>query len=123
MNAQANPQIAGVANRLVELCRQGQYAQAQTELYHEEAESFEPNHAPVPYVKGIEAIKGKGEAWNQMIETVNGGFVSDPLIAGNHFTITMGMDVTYKDGNRQNMEEVCVYEVKDGKVVKEQFFF
>jgi hypothetical protein len=33
------------------------------------------------------------------------------------------MDVTYKDGNREKMDEVVVYEVKEGKIVKEQFFY
>jgi len=35
----------------------------------------------------------------------------------------MGMDVTMKGMGRVKMEEVCVYKVKDGKVVSEQFFF
>jgi limonene-1,2-epoxide hydrolase len=35
----------------------------------------------------------------------------------------MGMDVTMKGAGRINMEEIAVYEVKDGKIVKEQFFF
>jgi hypothetical protein len=32
------------------------------------------------------------------------------------------MDVTLKGMGRQHMAELCVYEVKDGKVIKEQFF-
>jgi ketosteroid isomerase-like protein len=35
----------------------------------------------------------------------------------------MGMDVTMKGFGRMNMDEVCVFEVKDGKIVSEQFFF
>jgi hypothetical protein len=49
--------------------------------------------------------------------------VSQPLIAGNAFTLTLDMDVTMKGKGRMHMEELCVYEVnKDGKIASEQFF-
>jgi len=35
----------------------------------------------------------------------------------------MSFDVTFKDRGRQQMEEVCVYEVNNGKIVNEQFFY
>jgi hypothetical protein len=35
----------------------------------------------------------------------------------------MDMDVTYKGQGRSMMSEVCVYEVKDGKIVTETFFY
>jgi ketosteroid isomerase-like protein len=35
----------------------------------------------------------------------------------------MGMDVTMKGGQRMKMDEVCVFKVKDGKIVSEEFFF
>lgn len=35
----------------------------------------------------------------------------------------MGMDVTLKGMGRMKMDEVPVNEVKDGKIVKEQFFY
>ena len=53
----------------------------------------------------------------------HGGEISEPLIADNHFTAKMSFDVTFKDRGRQQMEEVCVFEVNDGKIVNEQFFY
>jgi limonene-1,2-epoxide hydrolase len=35
----------------------------------------------------------------------------------------MVLDATIKGMGRMTLEEVCVYEVKDGKIVVEQFFF
>ena len=35
----------------------------------------------------------------------------------------MGMDVTMKGAGRVKMDEIALYEVKDGKIVKEQFFY
>lgn len=46
-----------------------------------------------------------------------------PIIAGNHFAVAMGMDVTMKDGNRMKLDEVAVYKAANGKIVSEQFFY
>jgi len=35
----------------------------------------------------------------------------------------MGIDVTMKGKPRTKIDEVAVYEVKNGKIVTEQFFF
>ena len=112
-----------VANRLVEICRTGQFDNAYTELFAENATAIEPPQAPMPQVTGLQNLLEKGKQFSSMVETVHSSYVSDPIVAGNHFSITMGMDYTNKEGQRINMEEVCVYEVKDGKVVKEQFFY
>jgi ketosteroid isomerase-like protein len=112
-----------VATRLTELCRKGQYDLAHDELYHPEAESLEPDYSPTPYAKGREALRQKGLAFSQGVQEVHNEYVSEALVAGNFISFTMGMDVTMKDGNRMQMDEVAVYEVKDGKVVKEQFFY
>ncbi len=113
-----------VANRLVELCRQGMHEEAVYELYSPEIISIEPDGTPNSRVQGFEAIKQKGEAWKEMIETVHSSEISDPLVAENHFTATMKSDVTFKGAPEKiTMEEVCVYQVADGKVVYEQFFW
>ena len=54
---------------------------------------------------------------------MHGGFSSDPVVGGNFFSVAMGMDATMKGMGRVKMDEIAVYEVKDGKIVKEQFFF
>lgn len=112
---------AEVAQRLVELCRQYAYETAQQELYAEEAVSLEPEGSPTPNVKGREAIIAKGRAFLATIE-IHGGTVSDPVVADPFFSIAMILDVT-KGGMRFTIEEVCVYEVKAGKIVREQFFY
>ncbi|MFM9653791.1 SnoaL-like domain-containing protein [Streptomyces galilaeus] len=33
------------------------------------------------------------------------------------------MDATFKDRGRMTIEEVCVYQVADGKITLEQFFY
>ena len=115
-----------VANRFNELAQTGQYDKIQGELYAEDAVSIEPPHAVATGLgnaAGIEAIKKKGTDFNKMVEEMHGGYCSSPLVAGNYFTVAMGMDVTMKGMGRSKMDEIAVYEVKDGKIVKEQFFF
>ena len=116
-----------VANRLVELCRDGKGQQAQDELYANDAVSVEMDGmeaSGMPTVaKGMDAIREKGRVFNEGIEAVHGGTVGDPIVVGNWFSVTMTMDATMKGRGRVNMEEICVYQVKDGKIVREQFFY
>ena len=113
-----------VATRLAELCRQGKFEAAQKELFAEDAVSIEPQATPdfAKETKGLRAILEKGHKFESMLEQVHGCTASAPLIAGNSFALTLAMDVTMKGRGRVKLDEVCVYEVKDGKVVSEQFF-
>ncbi|HRH61566.1 MAG TPA: nuclear transport factor 2 family protein [Chitinophagaceae bacterium] len=113
-----------VANRMAELFKENKWMEAQDELYAENAVSIEPPHSQgLQTVEGLAAIKKKGEDFGNMVEEMHSGWVSELLVGGNYITCAMGMDVTMKGMGRMNMNEVCVYEVKDGKVVKEQFFY
>lgn len=115
-----------VANRFSELAAQGNWMQIQQELFSKDAVSIEPSHAVsqgLPNAEGLEAIIKKGEMFQSMVEEVHGGYCSQPVIAGNHFAVAMGLDATMKGQGRSKMDEIAVYEVKDGKITKEQFFF
>lgn len=112
-----------VANRLVELCRQGDYETCYKELYAEDCWSIEPEGAPTPPVQGMAAIAEKGKRWNEMMEEFHGSEIGEPIVGDKHFSVTMMMDATFKERGREKMNEICVYEVKEGKIVKEQFFY
>jgi hypothetical protein len=56
-----------------------------------------------------------------MVEKMHSLKVSDPLVATNSIACVMTMDVTMKGQGRMNMSELCVYDVKDGKIVSEAF--
>ena len=115
-----------VAKRLVELCREGKYEQAQDELYGEDAVSIEMEGLPpgaLGNAAGMPAIREKGRKWQAGIEAIHGGSVSDPVVAGDWFSVAMGIDATYKGMGRMDMQEICVFRVRDGKIVHEQFFY
>ncbi|MBV9960998.1 MAG: nuclear transport factor 2 family protein [Parafilimonas sp.] len=113
-----------IADRLVELCRKGDFAAAQSELFSDDAVSIEQHSTPEfgKETKGRQAIKDKGEKWNAMVEKVHSMDVSEPLIAANSFACTLNMHITMKEHGEMNMAELCVYTVKDGKITSEQFF-
>jgi hypothetical protein len=113
-----------IASRLADLCRQGKYETAQKELYSKDAISIEPEHSPgLQTVKGLDAIIEKGHQFQAMVEEVHSSTVSDPIIAGDTFAVAAVLDLTLKGMGRVPMEELAVYEVKDGKIIKEQFFY
>ncbi|AXT59973.1 nuclear transport factor 2 family protein [Aquimarina sp. AD10] len=112
-----------VANRLVELCRIGENMQALNELYDQNVISKEMPGSPNPITNGKEAVIKKSEDWYASVEEFHGGEISDPLIAENHFSCTMKMDCTFKGQGRMQIEEVAVYQVNNGKITEEQFFY
>ena len=113
-----------VADRLYELFEEGKWAEAQEELFSQDAKSIEPPNSPgLVSVEGLDNIKKKGEMFNNMVEEMHGGYTGKPIVAGNFIAFAMGMDATMKGAGRMKMDEIAVYEVRDGKIVKEQFFF
>jgi limonene-1,2-epoxide hydrolase len=112
-----------IADRLVELCRKGEFEAAQTELFAEDAVSIEPEGAPMEMAEGLAAIQEKGRQFMASVEQMHGIVISEPVVAGNFFTVSMALDTTFKGRGRVNMEELCVYEVDGGKIITEQFFY
>ena len=112
-----------VADRYYELCQTGQFEKILGELYSPDCKSIEPANSGWKNAEGLEAIIQKGKDWNNEVEEMHGGFTNAPIVSGTHFSLVMGMDVTIKGKGRVKMDEVCVFEVKDGKIVLEQFFF
>ena len=113
-----------IASRLKELCVKGEFEQAQRELYADDAVSIEQEASPFfdKETHGLNAIVEKGNKFEAMVEKMHSNTLSDPLIAGNSICVLAIMDVTMKGRPRESMSELCVYQVKDGKIVSEEFF-
>jgi len=112
-----------IANRLVELCRKGEYETVYKELYSPNCVSIEPKGAMMEVCNGMEEMAAKGKAWNESMEELHSSSVGDPIVSQDHFCMNMTLDATFKGRGRSKTDELCVYEVKDGKIVKEQFFY
>ena len=114
-----------VARKWKEYCLNGQMDQAQEELYSMKCVSLEMEGAKgfTQRVEGIEAIKAKGKIWEEMVEEFHGLEIEGPIVAGDHFSAVLKMDITMKEQPRRVDEEVAVYKVANGKIVSEQFFY
>ncbi|MEP6738463.1 MAG: SnoaL-like domain-containing protein [Chryseolinea sp.] len=112
-----------VADLYYELSEKGEFDRILTDLYDQNIRSVEPEHSNWQSVQGIGKVKEKAEQWHSMIEVMHGGYTNKPQVAGNFFTCVMGMDATLKDKQRLKMDEVAVFEVQNGRIVLEQFFF
>jgi hypothetical protein len=113
-----------IATRLVEFCKTEQFAKAQRELYAPNAVSIEP-FAVEGYekeTKGLDAMMAKNKKFESEVEQSFGVTVSNPLVTKNSIAFIFSMDIKMKGKERDTMTELCVYEVKDGKIVSEQFF-
>lgn len=113
-----------VANKLVSFMRSGQMLEAQMQLYADDIVCIEPEGGMAPhYTKGKEAVLDKGKQFASMIEERHGSACSDPIVAGEYFSLTMMLDATMKGIGRMKFDEICVYQVKNGQIAFEQFFF
>ncbi|CAZ96013.1 nuclear transport factor 2 family protein [Zobellia galactanivorans] len=113
-----------IAAKLVAWCNSGDFEKPYKELYSEKIVSIENDgKGEGAYVEGFEGIKKKGEWWRENFE-VHSSKASNPVVADNWFSVKFTMDTTHKpSGQRSSMSEIAVYEVKEGKIVKEQFFY
>ena len=116
-----------LANRYFELFQQRQVAEIYEQLYSADVVCTEPEHAlamGVPTVtKGIAAVLAKSKARQEIIAEVHSFFSSEPVVGGNYFSVAMGRDMTLKSGQRMQLAEIAVFEVKDNKIISETFFY
>jgi hypothetical protein len=74
-------------------------------------------------MSGIDAIRGKHEWWeaNNEVHSIE---ANGPFLAQDQFAVQFIWDATFKPtGQKQSMTEMALYTVKDGKIVREQFFY
>lgn len=113
-----------IATRLAELCNKGDFETVQKELFAADAVSIEPQATPAfeKETKGLDKILEKGKKFEGMVEKMNSVSVSEPMCADNSFALTMTLDAVMKENGAMKMTELCVYKIKDGKIISEQFF-
>ncbi len=113
-----------VAARFDELAKQELWFEIQDELFADNVRSIDPPNSPYfKYVEGKVAVRKKGEEWVAKIKEVHGTYTTRPVTGGNHFAVGRGMDITVEGFGRIKMDEIMLYEVKDGQIVLEQFFY
>lgn len=113
-----------VAARFHELAQQEKWFEIQDEFFADHVKSIDPPGSPyMGYAEGKAAVRKKGEEFVGRIEAFHGASTTAPVVAGNHFAVGREMDVTVKPHGRIQLKEIMLYEVKDGQIVLEQFFY
>ena len=113
-----------VAARFNELAREEKWFEIQDELFSDGVKSIDPQNSPYfEYAEGKTAVRKKGEEFVKRIEAVHKRHTTDPVVAGNHFAVGREVDITVQGLGRIQINEVMLYEVRDGEIVSEQFFY
>ncbi|GAB5543934.1 MAG: nuclear transport factor 2 family protein [Sandaracinaceae bacterium] len=115
-----------IGQDLVKLCREGKNLECIEKYYAQDVESVEAMAPPGGdrVTKGIEGVKGKNQWWMENHE-VHSASVEGPYPHGkDRFAVRFDFDVTFKpEKKRTKMDEIAVFHVKDGKIVREEFFY
>jgi hypothetical protein len=113
-----------IAVRLVDMCRNGKIEEAKEELFAPDIISIEPREGILPKeTKGMDAIRKKAELFISIVDNFYGDTISDPIIAGDYFSLSWTSDLKMKGELRQINSELCLYKTSGGKIVSEQFFY
>lgn len=113
-----------VAARFNELAKQEKWFEIQDEFFAEDVRSIDPPHSPYfGYAEGKANVRRKGEEFVKRIEAAHKRYTTEPVVGGNHFAVGREVDITVKGHGRIQINQVMIYEVKDGKIILEQFFY
>ena len=116
-------QVKAVADKLISLCRENKMAEAINTLYADNVVGIEAAAAHYHKTEGLAAIKENSKKWAENLVKINKAILTEPTIIGNYFAYGYAHDVEFKDRGRVAERELAIYEVKDGKVVREEFFY
>lgn len=113
-----------VAARFNELAQQEKWFEIQDELFSKSVRSIDPPNSPYfQNAEGKAAVRKKGEDFVKRIEEAHRRFTTEPIVSGNHFAVGREVDITVKGFGRIQINEIMLYEARDGEIVLEQFFY
>jgi len=113
-----------VAVRFNELAKQEKWFEIQDELFADNVRSVDPVNSPYfGYAEGKVPVRKKGEDWVKRIEAAHRRYTTEPVVGGNHFAVGREVDITVNGFGRIKIDEIMLYEVKNGQIVLEQFFY
>lgn len=113
-----------VAARFYELAKDEKWFEIQDEFFADDVRSIEPQNSPyMKDVEGKKAVRKKADEFVGRITAVHHLSTSKPLVCGNHFTVGREKELTVTPHGRIRINEIMLYEVRDGQIVLEQFFY
>lgn len=120
--------VKQVGDKLVEYCRKGMNLDAIRSLYSPDIVSVEAmgNEEMPAEIQGIDKVIAKNKWWYDNNE-IHHASAEGPFPNKDRFAVIFRYETTAtagpRKGQRSKMEEVAMYTVKNGKIVREEFFY
>jgi hypothetical protein len=113
-----------VAARFNELAQQEKWFEIQDEFFADNVRSIDPPNSPYfGNAEGKSSVRKKGENFVKRIEALHRAYTTEPVVSGNHFAVGRETDITVQGLGRIQINQIMLYEVKEGQIVLEQFFY
>jgi len=114
--------IHEIANLLKEMVSEQKFVEAYQLLFSEDAESIDPLNTSGQPLKGLTTLLEREKDFLSRVTAIQKISLSEPIIAGNYFTLSLKMSFDVQDHGHMEVDELCVYKVAEGKIVSQQFF-
>ena len=111
------PSPVEIGRSLVSLFNAGKSDEAESTWYHRKIESIEDDGR---VFEGMKGVLEKGRWWKEHV-TVLSMQAQGPYACATGFTVVYVGRARMADGNEFDLHEVGVYDVEDGRIVREQF--
>lgn len=113
------PNIAQLDAALNDMIRQGKALEAFEEFYADDVVMMENDQV----FEGKELNRKREQEFFGAIREVHSASVGPSAVNGNISFCEQAFEATLDDGRRIRMEEVAVRTWRDGKIIKERFFY
>ena len=115
---------AKVSKSDMSLAQQEKWFEIQDELFADNVKSIEPvTSKHLPNAEGKADVREKGMNWVKRIEVFYGGRTTRPVVGGNYFCVGRQADIEVQGLGRIQVDQIMLYQVEEGQIVLEQFFY
>ena len=111
-----------IGAQLVAMFNAGQFKEIEKAFWSPDVVSVEGAGVNMAW-HGRKAVEAKNDWWMEDHE-MKGATADGPYVGSSGFAVKFKLDIlTRSSGQRELMEEVAVYQVKNGKIVREEFMY
>lgn len=122
MNATELKNTTEVGHALVNLSNADRSDDVVSQYYADNIVSIEPAGGEEGTFTGIAAVRDKHAFWNQNHE-IHSSVAEGPYVGprSDQFMVKFSLDVTPREAPRLRFEELGIYTIANGKIVREEF--
>ncbi|WP_448585175.1 SnoaL-like domain-containing protein [Thermaurantiacus sp.] len=114
--------IRDLAEEFAELCAAGRGEEAAARYWADDIRTYEAVPGEYAETHGKDQALEKARWWAENHE-VHEIEVEGPFVNGNQFLLYWEIEVTPKGGEREDIEEMVLYTVEEGRIVEERYFY